>query len=234
MHSGCDLTQIYVPGSHISEGTFRSIIFMGSQWGKDKAYLKAKQSGYRSRAAMKLKEILSKNPVIRPDDNILDLGAAPGSWLQVLREMTDGIIVGVDLNPILPIAGVTTITGDFSDPAVIARIRELMPEVNGIVCDASPKLSGQRSFDQARAIELNEKALTVARQLLKQGGNMILKSFQGEDFSWLYDRVKQDFYSVRTYKAHTTRKGSTEMYIVAKNFIGNQQAAEEPKSDGSA
>lgn len=207
---------------------------MGSQWGKDKAYLKAKQSGYRSRAALKLQEIIRKNPVIRPDDNILDLGAAPGSWLQVLRELTDGIIVGVDLNPIMPIEGVRTITGDFSDPAVIAQIRELMPEVNGIVCDASPKLSGQRSFDQARSIELNEMALGVARQLLKQGGNMIMKSFQGEDFSWLYNKVKQDFYSVRTYKAQTTRKGSTEMYIIAKNFIGNQQVSEESGSDGSA
>ncbi|ABD41221.1 23S rRNA Um-2552 2'-O-methyltransferase [Methanospirillum hungatei JF-1] len=207
---------------------------MGSQWGKDKAYLKAKQSGYRSRAAMKLKEIIQKNPVIRPDDNILDLGAAPGSWLQVLREMTNGVIVGVDLNPILPIEGVRTIIGDFSDPVVIAQIRELMPEVNGIVCDASPKLSGQRSFDQARAIELNEMALGVARQLLKQGGNMIMKSFQGEDFSWLYNRVKQEFYSVRTYKAHTTRKGSTEMYIIAKNFIGTHQGLEESVSDGSA
>lgn len=207
---------------------------MGSQWGTDKTYLKAKQSGYRSRAALKLQEIIRKNPVIRPDDNILDLGAAPGSWLQVLREMTDGIIVGVDLNPIMPIEGVRTITGDFSDPTVIAQIRELMPEVNGIVCDASPKLSGQRSFDQARSIELNEMALRVARQLLKQGGNMIMKSFQGEDFSWLYNKVKQDFYSVRTYKAQTTRKGSTEMYIIAKNFIGNQQASEESGSDGSA
>ncbi len=207
---------------------------MGSQWGKDKAYLKAKQSGYRSRAAMKLKEILSKNPIIRSSDNILDLGAAPGSWLQVLREMSNGTIIGVDLNPIVPIDGVRTITGDFSDPAVIAEIRELMPQVNVIVCDASPKLSGQRSFDQARAIELNDTALSVARQLLKPGGNMIMKSFQGEDFSWIYQKVKESFYSVRTYKAQTTRKGSTEMYIIAKNFVGARQAFEEPDVDGSA
>jgi len=206
---------------------------MGSQWGRDKTYLKAKQSGYRSRAALKLQEVLRKNPIIRPDDNILDLGAAPGSWLQVLREMTGGILVGVDLNPILPIGGVTTITGDFSDPVVIAKIRELMPEVNGIVCDASPKLSGQKSYDQARSIDLNKQALIIARQLLKQGGNMIMKSFQGEDFSWLYNQVKKDFYSVRTYKALTTRRGSTEMYIIAKNFIGNEPRLE-PRSDGSA
>ena len=207
---------------------------MGSQWSKDKTYIRAKQSGYRSRAAMKLKEIIQKNPVIRPDDNILDLGAAPGSWLQVLREMTNGVIVGVDLNPIVPIEGIITITGDFSDPAVIARIQEHMPEVNGIVCDASPKLSGQRSYDQARSIELNEKALNLARLLLKQGGNLIMKSFQGEDFNWMYKKVKQEFYSVRTYKAHATRKGSTEMYIIAKNFIGTWQAPEESDSDGSA
>ena len=206
---------------------------MGSQWSKDKAYLIAKQSGYRSRAAMKLKEIIRKNPIIRQDDNILDLGAAPGSWLQVLREMTGGIIIGVDLNPIVPVEGVITITGDFSDPAVIARIREHMPEVNGIVCDASPKLSGQRSYDQARSIELNEKALNVARLLLKQGGNMIMKSFQGEDFNWLYNRVKREFYSVRTYKAQATRKGSTEIYIIARNYIGGWRApGEEP--DGPA
>ncbi|NLV27846.1 MAG: RlmE family RNA methyltransferase [Methanomicrobiales archaeon] len=207
---------------------------MGSQWSKDKAYVQAKKSGYRSRAALKLKEILKKNPVIRPDDNILDLGAAPGSWLQVLREMTDGILVGVDLNPINPIPGVTTIIGDFSDPVIIARIRELMPEVNGVVCDASPKLSGQRSYDQARAIDLNQQALRVTQTLLKRGGNLILKSFQGEDFSWFYNQVKMDFYSVKTYKAQSTRKGSTEMYIIAKNFIGNEPDPEENQADGSA
>ena len=207
---------------------------MGSQWSNDKAYRQAKKSGYRSRAALKLQEILRKNPVIRQDDNILDLGAAPGSWLQVLREMTDGVLVGVDINPINPIPGVTTLTGDFSDPVVIARIRELMPEVNGIVCDSSPKLSGTRSYDQARAIDLNQQALRVARTLLKRGGNLIMKSFQGEDFSWLYNQVKKDFYSVRTYKAQTTRKGSTEMYIIAKNFIGYEPDPEENLSDGSA
>lgn len=207
---------------------------MGSQWSKDKAYIQAKQSGYRSRAALKLQEILRKNPVIRSDDNILDLGAAPGSWLQVLREITEGVLVGVDLNPINPIPGVTTLTGDFSDPVIIARIRELMPEVNGIVCDASPKLSGSRSYDQARAIDLNQQALSVAQVLLKHGGNLIMKSFQGEDFSWFYNQVKNNFYSVKTYKAHTTRKGSTEMYIIAKNFIGNDPVTGENLTDGSS
>ncbi|MDD1724812.1 MAG: RlmE family RNA methyltransferase [Methanospirillum sp.] len=194
---------------------------MGSQWSRDKTYLQAKQAGYRSRAALKLKEILKNNPVIRSDDNILDLGAAPGSWLQVIREITSGVIVGVDLNPITPVEGTKTITGDFTSPLVIAQIKEIMPEINGILCDASPRLSGSRSYDQARAIDLNVQALKIAESLLKQGGNLIMKSFQGEDFSSLYNRIKQDFYSVRTYQAKTTRKGSTEIYIIAKNFIGN-------------
>jgi 23S rRNA (uridine2552-2'-O)-methyltransferase len=196
---------------------------MGSQWSKDKAYLKAKQEGYRSRAAIKLKEILKKNPVFNQEDNILDLGAAPGSWLQVMREETCGTLVGIDLNPITPIKGVDFILGDFTDPDIIIRIREKMPVVNGIMCDASPKLSGQRSYDQARAIDLNLKALDIVEALLKPGGNLIMKSFQGEDFSWVYNRVKKRFYSVKTYKAKTSRKGSTEIYILAKNFIGDRE-----------
>jgi len=207
---------------------------MGSQWSQDKTYLQAKKAGYRSRAALKLTEILKKNPILREDDNILDLGAAPGSWLQVIREQTSGIVVGVDLVPIGPVKGVTTITGNFSDVKIQERIRELMPVVSGILCDASPKLSGQKSYDQARAIEINLQALDVAEKLLKQGGNLIMKSFQGEDFSWMYNKIKQRFYSVRTYKAATTRKGSTEIYIIAKNFIGREPDQAGEHNNGSA
>ncbi len=196
---------------------------MGSQWGRDKVYQKAKQAGYRSRAAFKLKEILQNNLILRPDDNVVDLGAAPGSWLQVLRSETSGTIVGIDLNPIQAVSGVTTITGDFTDPVLIARIRGLMDPVNVVVCDAAPKLSGQRSYDQARSIELNEKALDFAVNVLKPGGNFVMKSFQGEEFSWIYQKVKDYFYAVRTYKTRNSRKGSTEIYIIARNFIGDRE-----------
>ena len=94
----------------------RMIRAMGSQWGYDKTYMRAKHEGYRSRAAYKLMEIQKKFSIIRPSDNIVDLGAAPGSWLQVERTLTTARVLGIDLNPIAEIAGVETIEGDLNDP----------------------------------------------------------------------------------------------------------------------
>lgn len=193
---------------------------MGSQWGYDRTHIRAKQEGYRSRAAYKLLEIQKKFAVIRPDDNIVDLGAAPGSWLQVERTLTRAKVVGIDLNPIIPLEGVETIEGDLDDPEVQEMVRTILGVVNVVVCDAAPRLSGHKSYDQARIIELNEKALEFACKVLKQGGNFVVKSFQGSDFSTLYAMTKDRFYSVKTCITKSTRKGSTELYIVAKNFVG--------------
>jgi len=193
---------------------------MGSQWGYDRTYLRAKHEGYRSRAAYKLLEIQKKFSIIRPTDNIVDLGAAPGSWLQVERNLTNARVLGIDLNPIAELAGVETIEGDLNDPEVLALVREKLPVVNVVLCDAAPKLSGHKSYDQARIIELNEQALAFAGRVLKQGGNFAIKSFQGTDFPELYADCKKYFYSVKTCNTHSSRKGSTELYIVAKNFIG--------------
>ena len=124
---------------------------MGSQWGQDRQYRAAVREGYRSRAAYKLIEVQQHANIIREDDNVVDLGAAPGSWLQVLRTMTDGKVIGVDLNPIAPIDGVETIVGDLNDPDVRAQVKETLGVVNVVVCDAAPKLSGQRSYDQGRS-----------------------------------------------------------------------------------
>jgi 23S rRNA (uridine2552-2'-O)-methyltransferase len=196
---------------------------MGSQWGYDKTYMRAKHEGYRSRAAYKLMEIQKKFSIIRPTDNIVDLGAAPGSWLQVERNLTTARVLGIDLNPIADLDGVETIEGDLNDPEVIALVREKLPVVNVVLCDAAPKLSGNKSYDQARIMELNEQALAFACKVLKQGGNFAIKSFQGTDFPWLYAACKIHFYSVKTCITKSTRKGSTELYIVAKNFIGQNQ-----------
>ena len=193
---------------------------MGSQWGQDKTYFRAKHEGYRSRAAYKLMEIQKKFAVIRPDDNIVDLGAAPGSWLQIERTLTDARIIGIDLNPIAELDGIETIEGDINDPAVEEQVKSTLGVVNIVLCDAAPKLSGHRSYDQARIIELNEQALAFACKVLKPGGNFVVKSFQGTDFPELYEDCKKNFYSVKTCMTKSTRKGSTELYIVAKNFIG--------------
>ena len=193
---------------------------MGSQWGRDKVYLRAKYEGYRSRAAYKLIEIQKRFNIIRRSDNIIDLGAAPGSWLQVERTLTDGRVLGIDLSQIPPMDNVETITGDLTDPDIQEEARSMLGSVSIVVSDASPKLSGHRSYDQARAISLGMECLKFACSILKPGGNFIIKSFQGTDFNELLENTRQHFYSVRTCKVTATRKGSTEIYIIAKNFIG--------------
>ncbi|TAJ44645.1 RlmE family RNA methyltransferase [Methanofollis fontis] len=199
---------------------------MTSQWTRDKYYTKAMKEGFRARAAYKLLDIQRRHPVIREDDTVVDLGAAPGSWLQVLRTLSKGTIIGVDLNPIAPLEGVTTIMGDFTDPLVQERVRELAGgPVSVVTCDASPKLSGATSYDQARAIALGEEALAFAVNVLKEGGNFICKSFQGEDFPELYAEVKRHFLAVKTYRPSASRRGSREVYIIAKNFRREKNGA---------
>lgn len=193
---------------------------MGSQWTRDKVYLRAKHEGFRSRASFKLIEIQKKFEIIRRDDNIIDLGAAPGSWLQVLRTLTDGRVLGIDLNPIAPLEGIESIEGDLTDPAVQQQARDLLGHVSIVVCDAAPKLSGHKSYDQARAIALGEEALSFACNVLKTGGNFVIKSFQGTDFPELLVAIREHFYAVKTYSTKATRRGSTEIYIIAKNFKG--------------
>ena len=194
---------------------------MGSQWTKDNIYRKSVRDGYRARSAYKLIDIKQRFNIIRKTDNVVDLGAAPGSWLQVLKTMTDGQLLGVDLNPIVPMENVITLTGDFTTPEIQEKVRELMPLVNVVVWDAAPHLSGAKAYDQARVMALNEEALRFAEKLLKQGGNFVMKSFQGTDFNELLELVKERFYSVRVIRSTATRRGSTECYIVAKNFIGD-------------
>jgi 23S rRNA (uridine2552-2'-O)-methyltransferase len=199
---------------------------MGSQWGQDREYRRAVREGYRSRAAYKLLEVQQHAGIIRQDDNVIDLGAAPGSWLQVLRTLTGGHVLGIDLNPIAPIEGVETIVGDLADSSLPGRVKEALGVVNVVVADAAPKLSGQRSYDQARAIELNEQSLAFACATLKPGGNFVVKSFQGEDFSEFLATVREAFRSARTYQAKASRKGSREIYVIGKNFTGCDDGAD--------
>lgn len=198
---------------------------MGSQWGRDKVYLRAVREGYRSRAALKLREIQERFSLIRNDDNVVDLGAAPGSWLQVVRGLTTASVIGIDLSPIPPIEGVVTIMGDFTDEGIQRQVSSLVPYASVVLSDASPKLSGQRSYDQARAIALGEEALLFATRILKPGGNCVIKSFQGEDFGSLVSHMKSYFYSVKTYICKSSRRGSTEIYLIGRNYKGRTEDA---------
>lgn len=209
----------------------RETAAMGSQWTKDNIYRKSVREGYRARSAYKLIDINQRFNIIRKTDNVVDLGAAPGSWLQVLRTMTDGQLLGVDLNPIVPMENVITVTGDFTTPEIQEIIMERMPLVNVVVCDAAPHLSGAKAYDQARIMALNEDALRFAEKLLKQGGNFVMKSFQGTDFNELLELVRERFYFVRVIRSIATRRGSIECYIVAKNFIGDADDDREKSSE---
>lgn len=193
---------------------------MGSGWASDTVHRRAAKEGYRSRAAFKLLEIEDRFRVIRRGDSVIDLGAAPGSWLQVVSSLTDGTVLGVDLQPIPPLPGVTTLVGDFTDPAVEERIRALVPGASVLLTDAAPHLTGNRSVDQARAVGIGGEALALACRVLKPGGNIVLKSFQGEDFNDLLDAVRERFRSVHVFRPRVTRRGSRECYIVGKNFAG--------------
>jgi 23S rRNA (uridine2552-2'-O)-methyltransferase len=196
---------------------------MGSQWSRDSTYTRAVKEGYRSRAAFKLIEIQARFGVIHDGDTVVDLGASPGSWLQVVNELTSGKILGVDLNPIAPLDGVTTLIADLTDPELPAKLLDIVGEVNVVVSDASPKISGQKSYDQARAIALGEEALCIAQKTLKTGGDFVVKSFQGGDFPELIAMVRPQFRLVKAYRTSTSRKGSSEVYIIAKYFIGRDR-----------
>jgi 23S rRNA (uridine2552-2'-O)-methyltransferase len=193
---------------------------MTSRWAEDQLHRQAKKEGYRSRAAYKLKEIQKRHHIIRKNDTVVDLGAAPGSWLQVARSLTDGRVVGVDLNPILPLEGVETVIGDFSKPEIQDQLAEDLGPVSVVICDAAPHLSGQRSFDQAVATALGDEALACAERLLKRGGNFVIKGFQGDMFEDFLAEVKQHFMIVHLLRPQSTRRGSAEMYLIGKNFKG--------------
>ena len=197
---------------------------MGSQWGRDSAYTRAMKEGYRSRAAYKLIEIQDRYHIIREHDNVVDLGAAPGSWLQVIRGITRGTVLGIDLSPIASLDGVQTMVADFTDPALPGQVQSMLGIVNVVVSDAAPRLSGHKSYDQARSMALGEEALAFACMVLKPGGNFLVKAFQGEDFSRFLADIRDHFLSVRTFRSRTTRKGSSEIYIIAKNFVNTHEA----------
>ncbi|RLE52218.1 MAG: 23S rRNA (uridine(2552)-2'-O)-methyltransferase [Candidatus Methanomethylicota archaeon] len=188
---------------------------------KDFYYFKAKAEGYRSRAAFKLKQIIKKFKVIRRGDVVVDLGAAPGGWLQVAREAvgSKGFVIGVDLVPITPLPwkNVKTIELDVTSKNAAEKIRELLPRGSAdvLLSDLAPKVSGIWDLDNARQIFLAEKALEIADQVLRAGGNAVIKIFQGSLTDDFLKKVKKSFRIVKLYKPPASRKESAEIYVIA-------------------
>jgi 23S rRNA (uridine2552-2'-O)-methyltransferase len=190
---------------------------------QDYFYRKAKELKLRSRAAFKLRQLDDRYNLLRRGDIVVDLGAAPGGWLQVALERVgnEGFVLGIDLQHIakLPLANVKTLVADITDPLTPELIRGNLPHSADVVLsDASPKISGVWSVDHSRSIELARAALTIAGNVLVQGGKLLIKVFQGELFQEFVGEVKEKFEFIKISKPPASRKGSAESYVIAKGF----------------
>jgi 23S rRNA (uridine2552-2'-O)-methyltransferase len=187
---------------------------------KDYFYRRAKSEGYRARSAFKLQQINNRFRLIRRGDAVLDLGAAPGGWLQVAKEISGGRVVGVDLLAIEPIEGVTTIKADITAPETLDLITEALGgKADVVICDAAPNLSGNWTLDHARSIDLSQSALRVAKEVLKPEGNFLVKVFQGDTFLDYLSEVRENFRRAQSHSPAASRKESAEMYVVGQGFF---------------
>ena len=193
---------------------------------QDRYYKKAKQEGYRSRAAYKLLELQQRFRLISPGDVVVDLGAAPGGWLQVAAKRVGqtGKVIGVDLQPIEGFRdpNILVIQGDITAPEMPRKISDLARgKVDGVLSDLAPRLSGIREADSAHCLELNRTALSLATALLRPGGSFLIKSFVGQELQTFTLELKKHFHSVQRTRPEASRQGSSEFYYVAKSFHRN-------------
>ncbi|MDP6885269.1 MAG: RlmE family RNA methyltransferase [Candidatus Thalassarchaeaceae archaeon] len=183
----------------------------------------AKSKGYRARSAYKLKQIQEKFEVIREGDAILDLGCHPGGWTQVSVEESgeEGQIIGVDLKSTSPVEGASIIQGNITHAETIERIIELLDgrELNVVLSDISPKLTGRYDTDQAISLELSTMTLDVAMDMLVPGGSFVTKIFQGVGIEGLIQAAKDRFSNVQRFAPMASRNASSETYLVCRNRL---------------
>ena len=196
------------------------------QWLKehfDDAYVKRSQEeGYRSRAVYKLLEIQDKEGIIKAGMTVVDLGAAPGGWSQVVADLVggQGNVIASDILPMEGLAGVEFLQGDFTEDAVFKQLLSMLPEEGAdlVLSDMAPNMSGMRDIDQPRAIHLAELALDMARSILKPGAYFLVKTFQGAGFEEFQRETEQSFKSVKARKPRASRARSREIYLLAADF----------------
>lgn len=195
----------------------------------DRYYKKAKQEGYRSRAAYKLLELQERFRLLRPGNLVVDLGAAPGGWLQVAAKLVGqtGKVVGFDLQAIDKFreSNIYLVQGDIMSADNPETIKKVMGgPADCVLSDLAPKLTGIRDADTARSLELNEAALWVARQVLKPGGALLIKSFVNNELQAFTTELKKYFSSVQRTRPEATRQASSEFYFCAKGFNPNPKS----------
>ncbi|MDF1797368.1 MAG: RlmE family RNA methyltransferase [Coxiellaceae bacterium] len=188
---------------------------------------RSQEDGYPSRAAYKLTELDNKYHFIKPGMTVIDLGAAPGGWSKVAKERVGdkGRVVALDLLEMDPSVGVEFLQGDFTENEVLDQLLQLIdcPHVDLVISDMAPNLSGNKGIDQPRAIHLVELALDLAQQILKPGGTFLFKIFHGEGLDVLVKQLRGHFKLVKYCKPNASRAKSSEIFILATDFIGYNQ-----------
>jgi len=187
---------------------------------KDYYYRKAKEEKFKSRAAYKLLQTVQKYKFMKHGDVVVDLGAAPGGWIQAARKIVgeEGFILGVDIKPIEPFEeeNIITIVADITDPKTIETIRNLLSRpADAVISDVSPKISGIWELDHARQIDLALSSMKIACGVLKPRGNFFVKVFEGDMLKDFLDKLKERFSVVKLVKPKASRAKSSELYILA-------------------
>ena len=183
---------------------------------------RARREGWRSRAVYKLEEIQLRHKLMRPGAIVVDLGAAPGGWCQYAQQCvgTNGRVIGLDILEMPPIEGVEFIHGDFTENKVLATLQQCIgnQQVDLVMSDLAPNITGTRSVDQPRSMYLVEISLELAYEVLRPGGHFVTKVFHGEGFDELVKAVKSRFQQVKVRKPKASRPGSRETYLVASGY----------------
>jgi 23S rRNA (uridine2552-2'-O)-methyltransferase len=195
-------------------------------WRREEPYRRlAKKQGYRSRSAFKLKQLNSRYSLLGRGEVVVDLGAAPGGWMQVAREEVGekGFVLGVDLQPIPPFQepNVLILVGDLLDPCTAKIILSHLPrKADVLLSDASPQLSGVGEVDHLRSLELAEASLRIAEEVLREGGRTVIKVFQGGGLGGFLRKFRKRFEFIKVSKPPASRKGSAEVYVIGKGYRG--------------
>jgi 23S rRNA (uridine2552-2'-O)-methyltransferase len=195
------------------------------QWLKshfdDEFVKRAQRAGYRSRAVYKLEEIQRKDRILRPGMTLVDLGAAPGGWSQYTAQLFkgNGRIIALDILPMERLSGVEFLQGDFREEAVYARLLALLggSEVDLVMSDMAPNITGIEAVDQPGSMYLAELAADFAGRVLRKGGVLVFKAFQGEGFDELVKALRVQYQELRIRKPKASRPKSREVYVLAKH-----------------
>jgi len=199
---------------------------------RDYYYQKAKAENYRSRATYKLSQTATKYQFIQRGDVVVDLGAAPGGWIQAARKIVGnrGFVLGVDLKPIAPFPQeyVRTIVGDMTEPETLQQILGFLPrKADVVISDASPNISGIWEVDHARQIDLANQALQLALNILRPSGNFFVKVFEGNMLRSFIKTVEKHFEIVKLIKPKASRAKSSEMFLLAMKLKAPSRTEEQ-------